>query len=274
MSDPIIRVSKLSKSFGHNGLFVGRQGPLAVNNVSFDVYAGETLGIVGESGSGKSTLLRMILRLIRPTAGTVHLKGRDIWAMSDARRTLPRDMQAIFQDPASSFNPRQTINAILTAPLDVHDVGTRSTRREAVAESLERVGLSLDMAKRLPHQLSGGQKQRVAIARAILLKPAVVLADEPTSSLDVSVQAQVLKLFLQTKQDLNLTMVFVSHNLAVIRQVSDRVAVMRGGELVESGSAADIFERPQTDYTRDLIAAVPDPFAIVSRHMSQQGSAS
>ena len=193
--------------------------------------------------------------------------------MSDARRTLPREMQAIFQDPASSFNPRQTIGAILAAPLDVHAVGPRSARRAAVVESLERVGLSPDMAARYPHQLSGGQKQRVAIARAIILKPAVVLADEPTSALDVSVQAQVLNLFQQTKRDLNLTMIFVSHNLAVIRQVSDRVAVMRGGRLVESGTAADVFERPQTAYTRELIAAVPDPFAILSKLAAQEGQA-
>ena len=273
MSAPIIRVANVTKSFGRAGLFGRHDGPPAVKDVSLDVFPGETLGIVGESGSGKSTLLRMILRLIRPTAGTVHLKERDIWVMRDARRTLPREMQAIFQDPASSFNPRQTIGAILAAPLDVHRIGGRGTRRAAVAESLERVGLAAEMATRYPHQLSGGQKQRVAIARAIILKPAVVLADEPTSALDVSVQAQVLKLFLDTKRDLNLTMVFVSHNLAVIRQVSDRVAVMRGGELIESGTAAGIFEHPSSEYTRALIAAVPDPFATVSRLTSQEGSA-
>jgi ABC-type glutathione transport system ATPase component len=270
VTEPLLRIAKLSKSFGHKGWFGGHPGARAVDDVSLDVYPGETLGIVGESGSGKSTLLRMVLRLIRPTAGTIQLKGRDIWAMNDARRTLPRDMQAIFQDPASSFNPRQTVGAILGAPLDVHGIGTAGTRRAAVSESLARVGLPPDMTKRYPHQLSGGQKQRVAIARAIILKPAVVLADEPTSALDVSVQAQVLKLFQDTKRDLQLTMIFVSHNLAVIRQVSDRVAVMRGGRLVESGTAADVFERPQTDYTRELIAAVPDPFAIVSKLTAQE----
>ena len=273
MTEPLIRIAGISKSFGHKSWFGGGESLRVVDDVTLDVHPGETLGIVGESGSGKSTLLRMVLRLVEPTAGTIHLNGRNIWTMSDARMTLPREMQAIFQDPASSFNPRQTIAAILRAPLDVHGVGAGSARRAAVAESLDRVGLTPEMAKRYPHQLSGGQKQRVAIARAIILKPAVVLADEPTSALDVSVQAQVLKLFQQTKQDLNLTMIFVSHNLAVIRQVSDRVAVMRGGRLVESGTAADVFERPQTDYTRALIAAVPDPFAIVSRLPAQEAQA-
>ena len=273
MTEPLIRIAKLSKSFSQKGWFGRREGTRAVDDVSLEIHAGETLGIVGESGSGKSTLLRMVLRLIQPTSGTILLKGRDIWTMGDARKVLPREMQAIFQDPASSFNPRQTIEAILRAPLDVHRVGSGGTRVAAVAESLERVGLSPDMAKRYPHQLSGGQKQRVAVARAIILKPAVVLADEPTSALDVSVQAQVLKLFQQIKQDLNFTMIFVSHNLAVIRQVSDRVAVLRGGRLVEYGNAADVFERPQTEYTRELIAAVPDPFATVSKLIAQEAQA-
>jgi peptide/nickel transport system ATP-binding protein len=253
VSEPVIRVHGLSKAFG--------RGARAVDDVSLHVGRGETLGIVGESGSGKSTLLRMILRLIRPTAGSVTLNGRDVWsARGSELAALRRGMQAVFQDPHSSFNPRQSIGAILAAPLEVHRIGDGASRRALIARTLEQVGLPADTVRRYPHQLSGGQRQRVAIARAVILKPEVVLADEPTSALDVSVQAQVLKVFEATKRELGLTSIFVSHNLAVIRQVSDRVAVMRGGRLVEEGPVARIFDAPETAYTRDLIAAVPDPF--------------
>jgi ABC-type glutathione transport system ATPase component len=262
MNSPLISISNVTKSFEHVG-FLGRSaGVRAVDDISLDVEQGETLGIVGESGSGKSTLLRMVLRLVRPTSGTVHLKGQDIWnARGRELQAIRRQMQAVFQDPASSFNPRQSIGTILKAPLEVHDVGTGSSRTRIVEETLERVGLPAAMASRYPHQLSGGQRQRVAIARAIILKPALVLADEPTSALDVSVQAQILKLFQRTKSDLGLTSIFVSHNLAVIRQVSDKVAVMKQGRLVEYGPVEQVFARPVSDYTRTLIAAVPDPFA-------------
>ena len=253
MGDTIISAQGLGKSFA--------RGSKAVDDVTLTVERGETLGIVGESGSGKSTLLRMILRLIRPTKGSVTVDGRDVWSAHGADlRAVRRGMQAVFQDPASSFNPRQSIGAILAAPLEVHGVGDAPSRARLIGEALERVGLPASTVTRYPHQLSGGQRQRIAIARAVIMRPVVVLADEPTSALDVSVQAQVLKLFREIKRDLQLTLVFVSHNLAVIREVSDRVAVMQLGKIVEFGTAEKVFLAPQSDYTRALIAAVPDPF--------------
>ncbi|MDB5525054.1 MAG: transporter related protein [Rhizobium sp.] len=259
MSGAAITLSKLGKSFEQKRIFGGSTAFHAVRDVSLSVAPGRTLGIVGESGSGKSTLLRMVLRLIAPTAGTVEIDGEDIWALASRDlKGLRRKVQPIFQNPSSSFNPRQTIGAILTAPLEVHGIGDRKSRRDKAVELLERVGLMAAHAERLPHQLSGGQKQRVAIARAVILEPRIVLADEPTSALDVSVQAQVLDLFQEIKSAMGLTSVFVSHNLAVIRQVSDEVAVMRLGEVVEYGPVEQIFAAPQHDYTRALIAAVPD----------------
>ncbi|MDQ0395465.1 ATP-binding cassette domain-containing protein [Labrys monachus] len=253
MSDTVIQVTGLGKSF--------TRGAKAVDGVTLAVERGETLGIVGESGSGKSTLLRMILRLIRPSEGSVTVEGRDVWNAHGADlKAVRRGMQAIFQDPASSFNPRQSIGAILAAPLQVHGIGDERSRAALIGATLERVGLAASTVSRFPHQLSGGQRQRIAIARAVIMKPAVVLADEPTSALDVSVQAQVLQLFRETKRELGLTSVFVSHNLAVIREVSDRVAVMRLGRVVEIGSADEIFTAPKSEYTRALIDAVPDPF--------------
>jgi len=202
----------------------------------------------------------MILRLAKPTTGKILFQGQDIWAASGMELfAMRREVQAIFQDPASSFNPRQRIGDILKAPLDVHRVGSGDERRELVRETLDLIGLPQDFASRYPHQLSGGQRQRVAIARAIILKPSLVLADEPTSALDVSIQAQVLNLLQDIKRRLGLTMVFVSHNLAVIRHVSDRVIVMRRGEIVEAADCEMLFARPQHDYTRALIAASPDP---------------
>lgn len=259
MSADFIRIEGLTKDFGQGG-FLRRGQPLrAVSDVTLGVAKGQTLGIVGESGSGKSTLLRMALRLIRPSAGTIRLGDDDIWSLSGASlKAFRRRVQPIFQNPASSFNPRQTIGRILTAPLEVHGIGTHQQRQDRARELLAKVGLPADSYDRHPHQLSGGQKQRVAIARAVILRPEVVLADEPTSALDVSVQAQVLDLFDATRRELGLTAIFVSHNLAVIRQVSDRVAVMRHGQLVEYGTADQIFTDPQHDYTRSLLAAVPD----------------
>ena len=259
MSEPLLQFRGVSKDFTSGLLPWTRRRLRAVDDVSFDLRPGETLGIVGESGSGKSTLLRIALRLTRPSGGDVLFEGRNIGTLAGRDlKSVRRRMQAVFQDPASSFNPRQSVGQILLAPLEVHGVGSASARRSQVGETLNLVGLNADFMERYPHQLSGGQRQRVAIARAIILRPALVVADEPTSALDVSVQAQILNLFKQTKQELGLTYLFVSHNLGVIRYVSDRVAVMRLGRIVEFGAAQEIFNNPQHDYTRALLAAVPD----------------
>ncbi|MBV9559140.1 MAG: ABC transporter ATP-binding protein [Bradyrhizobium sp.] len=260
MTGALLDVANVSKTFETGRRLWLRQSFKAVDRISLEVRPGETLGIVGESGSGKSTLLRMMLRLIRPTAGIIRFDGRDIWTLSGGEiLALRRQIQAVFQDPASSFNPRHSIGSLLSAPLEVHGIGTRESRRKMVADTLALVGLNTSLLARHPHQLSGGQRQRVAIARAIILRPSVVLADEPTSALDVSVQAQILNVFKKTKRELGLTYVFVSHNLAVIRYVSDRVAVMRRGAVVEMGESDAIFARPQHPYTRALPDAVPDP---------------
>jgi ABC-type glutathione transport system ATPase component len=254
----VVRVSKVYEA--HSRFTKRAPSQAAVKNVSFILPPGKTIGIVGESGSGKSTLLRMILRLLRPSEGQIFYRGQDIWKLKGAELLkLRREMQAIFQDPASSFNPRHKIGAILSAPLEVHGLGDRRSREEKVVATLAQMGLPADFIRRYPHQLSGGQKQRVAIARAIILGPSLVLADEPTSALDVSVQAQILSVFRDTKEKLGLTTMFVSHNLAVIRYVSDHVAVMRQGEIVETGESETIFSNPTHSYTQALLQAVPDP---------------
>jgi ABC-type glutathione transport system ATPase component len=260
MRNPLLEVRHASRTFSTGASPFSREVFTAVDDVSFHLGSGRTLGVVGESGSGKSTLLRMILRLIRPTFGEILFEGRDIWTLSGRELlAVRRRMQAIFQDPASSFNPRQSIGAILAAPLEVHAVGTRAERARIVAETLELVGLSPSYASRRPHQLSGGQRQRVAIARAIILRPSLIVADEPTSALDVSVQAQILALLQKTNRDLGLACVFVSHNLGVIRVIADDVVVMRRGKIVEVGAVEQVFETPREEYTRALIDAVPDP---------------
>lgn len=259
MSESVIEINNVTKEFS-GGFLSGKPTIKAVSNLSLTVNKNQTMGIVGESGSGKSTLLRMMLRLVKPTSGSIKINEQDVWTLKGGQlKSLRREVQPIFQNPASSFNPRQSIHSILTAPLEVHGVGTVAERHDRVIELLQRVGLDPAMRHRLPHQLSGGQKQRIAIARAVILGPTVVLADEPTSALDVSVQAQVLKLFADIKDDLGLTTIFVSHNLAVIRQVSDRVAIMQHGRLVEEGPVDKIFDHPSDKYTQNLIAAVPDP---------------
>ncbi len=266
MSAEMIQLKNVGKVFGQRRIFGGSTEFAAVADVSLKVARGQTLGIVGESGSGKSTLLRMVLNLIHPTSGSIHIDGQNIAALTGRNeKAFRRKVQPIFQNPASSFNPRQSIGAILRAPLKVHGIGTPDSRRDRVSTLLERVGLPAEFADRHPHQLSGGQKQRVAIARAIILEPQIVLADEPTSALDVSVQAQVLELFRQTREEMGLTSIFVSHNLAVIRQVSDTVAVMRLGRIVETGTVDEIFANPKHEYTQALIAAVPDHGTIMAQ---------
>jgi ABC-type oligopeptide transport system ATPase subunit len=236
----------------------GRALLRAVDGVTLRIDAGTCLGLVGESGSGKSTLGRAVLRLIEPTSGRVRFGGVDVGAASrGALKRLRRDMQIVFQDPIGSLNARHTIGRIIAEPLIIHRLGTRRGRNHRVAELLDRVGLRAEHASRYPHEFSGGQRQRIGIARAIALQPRFIVCDEPVSALDVSVQAQILNLLADLRRDLGLTYLFIAHNLAVVRQCCDRVAVMSRGVIVETAPTDDLFDRPQHAYTRALLAAVP-----------------
>jgi ABC-type glutathione transport system ATPase component len=237
----------------------------AVDGVDLDVVSGETLAVVGESGSGKTTLTRLLLRLIEPTAGTVRFDGADLYSLGAASlRKVRREMQVVLQDPYSSMNPRLRVTEIVGEPLVTHNPALRGRRgraevRERVAGLLEAVGLPPQVQDRYPHEFSGGQRQRISIARALSLEPRLVVLDEPTSALDVSVQAQVLDLLRELQERLQLTYVFVSHNLAVVQRISDRVAVMRAGKIVELAPSKQLFSAPAHEYTRSLLDAVPNP---------------
>ncbi|MFI6643388.1 dipeptide ABC transporter ATP-binding protein [Streptomyces sp. NPDC050504] len=244
---------------GSRRLFARRAEPVrAVRGVSLAVAEGETLGLVGESGSGKSTTARTLAGLQRPTSGSVLFDGRDVsGASGDAalRRELSRDVQVVFQDPYASLNPRRTVEQIVTTPLTVHTRLDAAQRRERAAELLEQVGLEAAHLGRYPHEFSGGQRQRIGIARALAVRPRLIIADEPVSALDVSVQAQVLNLLMDLREEFGLSLLFVSHDLAVVRHFCDRVAVMRAGEVVETGGRDAVFGRPAHAYTRELLAA-------------------
>jgi oligopeptide/dipeptide ABC transporter ATP-binding protein len=232
----------------------------AVDGVSFLVRRGETLGIVGESGCGKSTLGRSLLRLLEPTAGEIEFEGTDVRALgSRALRAMRREMQIIFQDPYASLDPRLKIGAIVAEPLVIHRIGDRACRRKAVSELLETVGLEAAAAERYPHEFSGGQRQRVGIARALALTPKLIIADEPVSALDVSIRSQILNLLIELKRQFGLSYIFISHDLAVVEHVSDMLAVMYFGRIVETAAAEDLFARPSHPYTEALISAVPRP---------------
>jgi peptide/nickel transport system ATP-binding protein len=262
MQRPVLEVKNLTKRFDiHSGLLGRLSGRVhAVENVSFDLHAGETLSLVGESGCGKSTTGRAIMRLIEPQSGSVLVDGQEVLTLDGkALRDLRRTVQMIFQDPFASLNPRMTIGAAIAEPYLEHGLGTAKEAREKVADLLARVGLSPDMASRYPHEFSGGQRQRICIARALTLDPKVIIADESVSALDVSIKAQVINLLLDLQQSLNLAFLFISHDMAVVERVSHRVAVMYLGEIVEIGPRSAVFDNPQHPYTKKLMAAVPVP---------------
>lgn len=263
MSAPLVEVRNLDVHFGGQpGLFGGsnRRVLRAVQDVSLSLERGEVLGLVGESGSGKTTTGRAVLRLIKPTRGIVRFDGVNITALDKAAlRPLRRRMQMIFQDPYSSLNPRLKVSDIVGEAFIIHGIGTAKDRLARVAGMLERVGLPADALDRYPHEFSGGQRQRIGIARAIAVEPDFVIADEPVSALDVSVQAQVLNLLLDLQQSLGLTLLFIAHDLAVVQYVSDRVAVMYLGRIMEIGPNRELFSRPRHPYTIALLEAAPMP---------------
>jgi oligopeptide/dipeptide ABC transporter ATP-binding protein len=263
VSDPLVQVRDLVKHFPiTRGIILQRKvGAVhAVDGVSFDVLRGETLGIVGETGCGKTTTARLIMRLIAPTSGTIELDGRDIsHVKGHDLKALRREMQMIFQDPYSSLNPRKTVGAIIAEPFAIHGLEQRNGRRRAVQELMEQVGLNPEHYNRYPHEFSGGQRQRIGVARALALKPKLIIADEPVSALDVSIQAQILNLLRDLQAELGLTMVLIAHDLSVVRHMCDRIAVMYLGKVVELATNEALYAHPRHPYTGALLSAVPVP---------------
>jgi oligopeptide transport system ATP-binding protein len=264
---PLLEVQNLVKEFTRKrGILAPASIVRAVDGVSFTIEEGETFGLVGESGSGKTTTGRCILRLIEPTSGDVRFRGEDVLRFSRARlRQARREMQIVFQDPFSSLNPRMRVGDIVEEPLIIHRVGARPQRKARVAELFELVGLDPSQLARFPHQFSGGQRQRIGLARALALNPSLVIADEPVSALDVSVQAQVINLLMDLQERLKLTYLFIAHDLRLVRHICSRVAVMYLGKIVEMGGAEAIFATPAHPYTRALLSAIPVPDPTASR---------
>lgn len=270
---PILSVRGLRKEFSQvDGIIdrlLGAPGPVqAVRGIDFDIYEGETLGLVGESGSGKSTTARSVLRLDEPTDGVVSFEGRDLTELSKKEMTAMRKrVQMVFQDPASSLNRRKSVGQIIRQPMEIHGL-YEGERDERVEELMETVGLPSQYANRYPHEFSGGQRQRVGIARALAVDPDFIVADEPVSALDVSIQAQMLNLLEDLQDEFDLTLLFIAHDLSVIRHICDRVAVMYLGRIVEIGPAAEIFANPQHPYTKALLDAIPEPVPELARDRS------
>jgi oligopeptide transport system ATP-binding protein len=232
----------------------------AVDGVTFEVAEGETLGLVGESGSGKSTTGFCILQLLKPTSGSIEFMGKELTGLGrEELRRMRREMQIVFQDPYASLDPRMTVGSIVAEPLEVHGIGTRRSRTETVRRLLDIVGFNPNFTNRYPHEFSGGQRQRIGVARALALNPKLIVCDEPVSALDVSIQAQILNLLKDLQRDFGLTYLFISHDLAVVRTMSDRIAVMNQGKLVEVGTAEQVYHHPRDEYTKALFAAVPVP---------------
>ncbi len=268
MADKILEVKNLKKYFPvESKVRVEPKSVKAVDDVSFDVYRNETLSIVGESGCGKSTTGRCLIGLNKPTSGEVIYNGKNIVGISDKeQRVLCKDLQMIFQDSYSSLNPRMTIGSILEEPLIIHKIcKTKEERMQRVLDMLEKVGMRRDHYYRYPHEFSGGQRQRIGIARALILEPKLVVCDEPVSALDVSIQSQVLNLLAEVKKEMNITYVFISHNMSVVRYISDRVGVMYLGHLVELAGTEELYNNPLHPYTQALLSTVPEPDPHVKR---------
>lgn len=253
MNEPILQVKNLSKHFKVESGFLQ-----AVDGLNFDIYKGETFGLVGESGCGKSTAGRTILRLYEPTSGEAIFEGQNIYDLSPKEMKEHRkEMQMIFQDPYASLDPRMTVEEIIAEPLVIYGIGNKKERRERVIELLEMVGLSAEHSLRFPHEFSGGQRQRIGIARSLALKPKFIICDEPISALDVSIQAQVVNLLKDVQKKLGLTLLFIAHDLSMVRYISDRVAVMYLGKLMEVGNTEDFYSNPLHPYTKALLSAIP-----------------
>lgn len=270
---PLLKVSALCKDFVSGGGLVAQARTVkAVDDVSFTIDGGETLGVVGESGCGKTTLGRLVLNLVAPTSGTVEFDGVDLTALApQTMRTMRRDLQIIFQDPLGALNPRMSVGELIMEPLVIHGVGDRIERQRRLGELLSLVGLATYHAGRFPHEFSGGQRQRICIARALALNPRFIVCDEAASALDVSIQAQILNLLQDLKSELGLTYLFISHDLGVIRFISDRVMVMYLGRVVESGSRRQIFEAPAHPYTRALLRSAPSRNQGKTRYSALKG---
>jgi oligopeptide transport system ATP-binding protein len=262
MAQPLLQVKNLKKYFPIKGGILSKTvGHVqAVDDISFDLYPGETVGLVGESGCGKSTAARTILRLIEPTSGEVFFEGQDILKLGKKpMRSLRRQMQIIFQDPYASLNPRMTVASIVGEPLEIHKIAKGRAKEESVANILEKVGLRPEHMRRYPHEFSGGQRQRIGIARALALNPKLIIGDEPVSALDVSIQAQVINLLEDLQHEFNLTYLIIAHDLSVVEHISDRVAVMYLGKIVELATDRELYQNPSHPYTEALLSAVPRP---------------